>query len=84
MSEAEKDTARAVKAAVAIFDNRDPEKEASNILVTLEGLITLVLLAVMKNDERNAAKMLDVGVVPGVERRLALAKSKAVGGHTEQ
>lgn len=76
MTEPQKDTQRALAAAKLIIDGRDPEGDSSSILVTLEGLVTLVLLATMKNDAANAAGMLNEGLVPGVEQRLALAVSR--------
>ena len=74
MAEPQKDTQRAIAAAKAIIDGRDPRD--SSILVTLEGLVTLLLLTTMDNDERKAAGMLIEGLVPGVEQRLALAASR--------
>ena len=64
----------AIAAAKLIFDGRDPRD--SSVLVTLEGLVTLVLLAVMNNDVHKAAAMLNEGLVPGVEGRIALANSR--------
>ena len=76
MTEPQKDTQRAIAAAKLIIDDRNPFEDSSSILVTLEGLVSLVLLAVMENDERRAAAMLNEGLVPGVEARLALAASR--------
>ena len=76
MTEPQKDTQRALAAAKLIIDGRDPNADSSSIMVTLEGLVTLVLLATMKNDAANAAGMLNEGLVPGVEQRLALAVSR--------
>ena len=76
MSDPQKDTQRALAAAKAIIDGRDPNADSSSILVTLEGLVSLVLLATMGNDPDKAAGMLNEGLVPGVEIRLALAVSR--------
>jgi hypothetical protein len=76
MTEPQKDTQRYLAAAKLIFDDRDPNEDASAILVTLEGLVSLVLLATQRNDPRQAAAMLNDGLVPGVEERIALAASR--------
>ena len=76
MNEPQKDTQRALAAAKIIFDGRDPQADAGAVMTTLEGLVTLVLLAVMGRDERKAAGMLNEGLVPGVEGRLALHTSR--------
>ena len=76
MNEPQRDTQRALAAAQIIFDGRDPATDSSGVLVTLEGLVTLVLLAVMNRDESKAAAMLNEGLVPGVEGRLALHTSR--------
>ena len=75
MSEAQKDTQRALAAAKAIFDGRDPKRDSSSIMVTLEHLVATVLLTTQR-DPRTAAGMLSEGLVPGVEARLALYGSK--------
>jgi hypothetical protein len=76
MTEPQKDTQRYLAAAKLIFDGRDPNADSSAILVTLEGLVSLVLLAVMGNDTHKAAAMLNEGLVPGVEERIALVASR--------
>lgn len=76
MNEPQKDTQRALAAAKVIFDGRDPAKDSSGVLVTLEGLVALVLLACMNRDEKQAAAMLNEGLVPGIEGRLALHTSR--------
>lgn len=76
MSENIKDTTRALAAAKAIFDGRDPVSDFSKILVTTEHTIAAVLLAVMGGDARKAAGMLNEGLVQGVEERIALYASK--------
>lgn len=76
MTEPQRDTQRALAAAKTIIDGRDIKADSSKILVTLEGLVSLVLLATMDNDAPKAAAMLNEGLVPGVEGRLALANSR--------
>lgn len=76
MSENVKDTPRALTAAKAIIDGRDPVAEYSKILVTTEHAIACVLLAVMGGDPRKAAAILNEGLIPGVEHRLAFYSSK--------
>jgi len=74
VTEPQKDTQRAIAAAKLIIDGRDPSD--SSVMVTLEGLVSLLLLAHMGNDERKAAAMLNEGLVPGIEERIALAASR--------
>lgn len=69
------DTVRALAAAKAIIDSRDPIGQQGEILVTTEHAIATVLLAVM-GDARSAAGMLNNGLVPGIEERLAYYASK--------
>ena len=76
MTEAQKDTQRALAAAKLIIDGRNTSIDYSAILVTLEGLVTLLLLATMDNDANKAAAMLTEGLTPGVEERLALAAAR--------
>lgn len=76
MNEPQKDTQRAIAAAKLIIDSRDLSTDHGAILVTLEGLVTLILLMVMNNDVNKAASMLNEGLVPGVEQRLALAAAR--------
>jgi hypothetical protein len=75
-TEPQRDTQRALAAAKAIIDGRDPDRDMAGIITTLEGLVSLVLLAAMKNDPSKAAAMLNEGLVPGVEHRIALASSR--------
>lgn len=72
MNESQKDTVRATAAAKAICDHRDPATadNASTIMVTLEHAVATVLLAIYR-DPALAARMLNEGLVPGIERRLA-------------
>lgn len=76
MSEAEKDTGRAFIAAKAIIDGRDPSADRASILVTAEHAFAALLIACMDRDPRKAAAMLNEGLIPGIEQRLALYASK--------
>lgn len=76
MTEPQKDTQRAIAAAKLLIDGRDPRADMGAIMTTLEGLVSLMLLTVMDRDERKAAAMLNEGLVPGVEGRLALHTSR--------
>lgn len=77
MTEPQKDTQRALAAAKLLIDGRDPSADHAAILVTLEGLVALVLLAVTRNNHPIAAAMLNEGLVPGVESRIALSASRS-------
>lgn len=79
MTDGERDTQRAIAAAKAIFDGRDPRADFGSIHVTLEGVVSLVLLALMRGDARKAAGMLNEGLVPGVERRISGAAFRSKG-----
>lgn len=68
---ASQDTARAVTAAKAVIDARQPIADRSAILVTLEHVVAAVLITVMNGDPRTAAAMLNEGLIPGVEARIA-------------
>ena len=74
MSEASKDTQRALAAVRSIVDGRD-RSDASSIMVTLEHAIATVLIAIFP-DTRMAAAMLNEGLLQGVEARLARYRSK--------
>lgn len=76
MTEPQKDTQRALAAAKLLIDGRDPKADMGAIMTTLEGLVSLMLLTVMDRDQRKAASMLNEGLVPGVESRLALHASR--------
>ncbi len=76
MTEPQRDTQRALAAAKLLIDGRDPHADMGAIMTTLEGLVSLVLLTVMNRDQRKAAAMLNEGLVPGVESRLALHSSR--------
>lgn len=77
MSQASRDTALAVEAGKILFDGRDPIADASAILVTLDHLVATVLLVTMGRDHRKAVAMLNEGLLPHVEERIAL---HAAGG----
>lgn len=76
MSDAKNDTRRALLAAQAIFDGRHRDEDGSSVLVTTEHAVATVLLAVFKNDAAKAALMLNEGLVPGIEERLAAYAAK--------
>ena len=76
MTEPQKDTQRALAAAKLLIDGRNMTSDMGAIMTTLEGLVTLMLLSAMRNDPKKAAAMLNEGLVPGVESRLALAASR--------
>lgn len=75
MTEAQKDTRRAIDAMTRLLDGRDPRTQDSSIMVTLEHAVTAILL-VMFLDPKLAAGMLNEGLVPGVEARLAKYSSE--------
>lgn len=73
MSEAKKDTRRALVAAKAILDDRNVNV-AGEIMVTLEHTVAGILLLLYPHDV--AAKMLNEGLVQGVEKRIAMHQAK--------
>ena len=75
MTEAEKDTLRSLAAAKKIIDGRNLGTDYATIMVTLEHMVSVLLLILM-NDPRKAAAMLNETLVPGIEYRLALAASR--------
>ena len=66
-----RDTACAFEAAKNIVDGRDPTRDSSGVLVTLEHAVAAVLLITSDNDPSRAAAMLNEGLTPGIEERLA-------------
>ena len=76
MSEAQKDTQRALAACKSIFDGRHPQQDMPSILVTAEHAIAAMLLAMYPDDPAMAARMLNEGLVEGIERRLAIYAAK--------
>lgn len=77
MTDASKDTKRALAAAKIILDGRDPVKDRSTVLITLDHLIATVLLVAMEGDHRKAAAMLNEGTVPHVEERIMFHSSRS-------
>ena len=73
--QAKHDSLLAAEACRTILDGRDPQRDMSEILVTAEHTIAALLLLLMR-DPRKAAAMLNEGLAPGVENRLALFASK--------
>ena len=76
MTEASKDTMRALEAARHILDGRRPVEDMSQILVTLDHVIATVLLVTMNNDPKKAVSMLHEGTLPHVEERIMQFASK--------
>ena len=70
------DADRAIQAVKILLDGRDPVAEMASFLVTLEHAVALALLVSMKMDHRKAVQMLNAGLVPGVESRLAIHAAK--------
>ena len=70
------DADRAIKAVKILLDGRDPVVDMASFLVTLEHAVAAALLVAMNLDHRKAVQMLNEGLVPGVESRLALHASK--------
>jgi hypothetical protein len=68
-SETRQDTRRAREAASAMIDGRDPKQNMSGIMVTTEHAIATVLLYLFP-DPGMAAKVLNEGLVQGIEERL--------------
>ena len=77
MSETSSDTRLAVEAAKILLDGRDPTADRTKVLITLEHLVSLVLLIVTPN-AKTAVRMLNEALVQGVENRIALHESKKV------
>ena len=75
MSEAAKDTGRAIAAVKEIIDGRNIDVDCSSILVTAEHAIAALLMLLMR-DPRKAAAMLNEGLLQGVEERLAFYAAK--------
>lgn len=71
------DALRAVQAAKVICGDRDPRSDSDRgaVLVTMETLISIILITAMGTPEK-AARMLNDGVLQGVEARLAMYANK--------
>ncbi|MGV0909227.1 hypothetical protein [Martelella sp. FOR1707] len=80
MSDDIKDARRALDASKAIVDGRWPTDNMPSIMVTLEHVVATVLLATCDCDARKAAGLLNEGLVPRVEERIALYASRKQGG----
>lgn len=78
MTPPEKDTRRAIAAAKQIVDDRDPEAQRADVMVTLEHVVAIVLMATMGRDHRKAVTMLNEGLVSGVEARLSYSQHVGV------
>lgn len=76
MSQASRDTQLAVQAVKIILDGRDPVKDRSTALITLDHTIALMMLVAMEKDPRKAVQMFNEGTVPHVEERIMLFASK--------
>jgi len=73
------ETERVLKAASAILEGRDLVTDRGAAMVTLEGVVAAVLVALM-GDHDKAAAMLNEGLIEGVETRLALGASRRRAG----
>ena len=80
MSDPVTDRERYLAASALILDGRDPVANRGEVMVTLEGVVATILILVMDWNHKNAAAMLNEGLVPGVEGRIALGASRANGG----
>lgn len=78
MSDSLLDAERARSAIKLLIDGRDIIHDQSGILVTLDHMVAVLLLILMR-DPRKAAAMLNEGLVPGVEERLSLYAAKERG-----
>ena len=76
MTAPSKDTARLLAAATAIIDDREPITDRAAIMVTLEGVVAATLICVMGGNHKAAAAMLNEGLLPDVESRIALGASR--------
>ncbi|WP_108482292.1 hypothetical protein [Oceaniglobus ichthyenteri] len=76
MSDPMKEMERYHDATRTIIDGRDPVTDMAAVMVTLEGAVAATLLMVMNGDHRKAVGMLNEGLVPGVEHRIALSASR--------
>jgi len=65
------ETQRYHAAAQKVLDDLDPQQDRGEIMVALEGTVAAVLLVVMGRDAERAVAMLNEGLVPGVEERIA-------------
>lgn len=70
------DSDRTFKALAAILDGRQPDRDVSDVLGTLGGLTTILLLLITRNDARFAAQLLNEVLVTAVEDGLAYSANK--------
>ena len=70
------DADRARQAVKILLDGRDPVSEMAVFMVTLEHAVALALLVAMNLNHHKAVQMLNEGLVPGVESRLAIHAAK--------
>ena len=70
------DADRAIQAVKILLDGRDPVADMASFIVTLEHAVATALLVAMNMDHRRAVAMLNEGLVPGVESRIAIHASK--------
>lgn len=75
MTEKSLDVKRAIKACKIITDGRDLT-DLGSIMVTLEHTVATMLIALMDINHEKAVGMLNEGLVPGVESRIALHASR--------
>ena len=77
MSESQNDTRRAITASKAILDGRHPHDRENEgaIMVTLEHTVATILIS-LYGDPARAAAMLNEGLVPRIEERLAFYANK--------
>ncbi|QFT69347.1 hypothetical protein FIU93_21350 [Labrenzia sp. THAF35] len=75
MSEAKRDTQRALKAAQEILDGRGMD-DAAAVMVTLEHAVATLLMALYR-DHAFAASMLNESLVPGIEARIARTRTSS-------
>lgn len=74
-----RDAIRAHVACKAMLDSRDPQRDFGAVMTTLEHTVaTLLILAC--DDAKRAAGMLNEGLVPGIEQRLARFEAGKRGG----
>ncbi|WP_422050172.1 hypothetical protein [Shimia sp.] len=76
MTKASEDVQRALAASRNICDGRDPIKERSRVLITLDHTIATILLASTGGDPKKAVAMLHEGTIPHVEERIMMFANK--------
>lgn len=71
-----RDTKRTIRAGFELLDGRDPVGDAAGVLLTLDQLVTTVLLVTVNMDKRKAVALLREGLLPHVEERIAMYQPK--------